>query len=444
MSFSSISSIPTTDGVSTEARDPLGDLGSEITAAERLLQQLETETLDPPGITRDTYGPGENRAHARMESVARELGLAIDHDGAGNLYMTLPGSRPDLPSIMIGSHLDSVPHGGNFDGAAGVVAGLMLLRRLKRWGRIPQRSVTVMAARGEELCWFPYPYIGSQAAFGQLPVDVLDNLKRLDHGGSLGSCIGEAGFDPDRLRRGESYLKPDRILCYLELHIEQGPTLVDAGIPVGIVTGIRGNLRYPYAKIFGHHAHAGAVPRHLRQDAVLAGVELVTALEQYWIQQEAQGVDLVATVGEFYTNPEHHTLTKIPGEVSFTLDIRSESLEVLGAVESYLNSLAEAVSQRRRVQIDLGSCRQALPGRMDPELRGRLNRLATQQGIPALELASGAGHDCAVFANQGIPTAMIFVRNENGSHNPDEAMTIEDFAQGFRLLVAVVDELLEG
>lgn len=416
----------------------------ELMTAERLFDALQAQTQDPPGITRETYGRGENLAHQLMAETARGLDLQLDWDGAGNLYMTLPGADPSLPCVMMGSHLDSVPHGGNFDGAAGVVAGLMVLQRLRRLKRIPRRNITVMAARGEEVCWFPFPYIGSQAAFGLLPLEVLDDLKRLDTGVSLGSAISEAGFDPARLRRGERYLRPERIHCYFELHIEQGPILVNAGIPVGIVTGIRGNIRYPYARIQGSYAHAGAVPRPLRRDAVLAGAEFVTELERYWIEQEAQGVDLVATVGQFATDPLHHTLTKVAGEVSFTLDIRSENNEALGRIREHLWQVAASISQRRGVQIDLGSHSHALPGRLDPSLRAMLETLAAQQGIPTLTLASGAGHDCAIFANQGIPTGMIFVRNENGSHNPDEAMEMADFAQGWRLLVAAVEQMSGG
>lgn len=415
----------------------------EVEQAERLFASLRHHTTDVPGITRDTYGAGENVAHDLMAAAARDLGLEVTTDAAGNLYMTLPGRDPSAPQIMMGSHLDSVPHGGNYDGAAGVVAGLMVLARLKRLGRIPQRSVTVMGCRAEELCWFPAPYIGSRAAFGLLPPALLDGLKRGDTGLSLAEHMAMSGFQPERLRQGEVYLRPEHIHCYLELHIEQGPALVDAGIPVGIVTGIRGSLRYRHCRIQGRYAHAGAVPRHLRQDAVLAGVEFVQALEQHWLQREADGIDFVATVGEFSTNPEHHTLTKVPGEVQFTMDLRSEDHPALLATDVYLREIAADIGQRRGVTIDLGECTHALPGLMDVNLRQRLKTLAQQQGIPTLTMASGAGHDCAVFANQGIPTAMVFVRNENGSHNADEAMDIVDFALGWQLLAALVDELIE-
>ncbi len=416
----------------------------EMKQAEWLFESLCQQTTDVPGITRDTYGAGENVAHDLMAETARDLGLQVATDAAGNLYMTLPGRDPLAPHIMIGSHLDSVPHGGNYDGAAGVVAGLMVLARLKRLGRIPARSVTVMGCRAEELCWFPAPYIGSRAAFGLLPAVLLDELRRADTGLSLAEHMTMSGFQPERLRQGEAYLRPEHIHCYLELHIEQGPALVDAGIPVGIVSGIRGSLRYRHCRIQGRYAHAGAVPRHLRQDAVMAGVEFVHALEQHWLQQEADGIDFVATVGEFSTNPEHHALTKVPGEVQFTMDIRSEDNSALLATDVYLRGVAAEIGQRRGVTIDLGKLTNALPGLMDINLRQTLKTLAQQHKIPTMEMASGAGHDCAVFANQGIPTAMVFVRNENGSHNADEAMDMADFALGWQLLAALVDELINS
>ncbi len=415
----------------------------EIQQAEYLFTCLRDNTSDPPGITRDSYGSGENYAHQLMASFAHDLDLQVKTDAAGNLYITLVGQDPEAAELMMGSHLDSVPHGGNYDGAAGVVAGLMVLHRLRRLGKTPKRSVTVMGCRAEELCWFPSPYIGSRLAFGLLPLSLLDELKRADTGLSLGEQMTAAGFFPEQLSQGEASLKAHRIHSYLELHIEQGPALVDAEIPVGIVTGIRGNLRYRYGNVKGRYAHAGAVPRHLRQDAVLAAVEFVTELEKLWLQYEREGVDFVATVGQFSTDPILHTMTKIPGDVKFTMDIRSEDNEVLLATDTHLRQVASQISQHRDVQIELGEFSHALPGVLDAGLRQSLCDLAQDLEIPTLEMASGAGHDCAIFVNQGIPSAMIFVRNQNGSHNADEAMEMDDFALGWQLLASLVDRLID-
>jgi N-carbamoyl-L-amino-acid hydrolase len=417
------------------------DLEAETALAGRLFDHLRTHSKSRLGVTRASYGEGEQMAHDLMQGLGQELGLEKRVDAAGNLYLTLPGRDRARPAIMTGSHLDSVPEGGNYDGAAGVVAGMAMLARWRRAGRQPAQDITVMGVRAEELSWFPAPYIGSRAAFGLLEPEALDQAKRFDTGRSLAEHMAEAGFQPECIRAREPQLSVDRIRCFFELHIEQGPVLVAKAIPVGIVTGIRGNIRYRECHIMGRYGHAGAEPRETRQDALLAGVELVSRLEQLWLEHETSGKDLVATVGRFHTDTEVHTMTKIPGEIWFSMDIRSEDNDVLLSIDRRLRVMAQEIGARRNVTIDLGAFTNARPGPIDPGMRGRLEVLARTLGIPALSMASGAGHDAAVFANKGVPTAMVFVRNAHGSHNPDEAMELADFALGLKLLVAAVEEI---
>lgn len=417
------------------------DLEAETALAGQWFDHLRRQSKSRLGVTRASYGTGEQMAHELMQGIGQTLGLEQRIDAAGNLYLTLPGRDRSLPAIMTGSHLDSVPEGGNYDGAAGVVAGMAMLARWRRAGRQPNRDITVMGVRAEELSWFPAPYIGSRAAFGLLDPEALDKCVRPDTGRTLAQHMAEAGFEPERIRAREKQLDAARIRCFLELHIEQGPVLVQKGLPVGIVTGIRGNLRYRDCHVAGRYGHAGAEPRESRQDAVLAGVEFVGCLEKLWIEHEAAGKDLVATVGQFHTDTAVHTMTKIPGEIWFSMDIRSEDNGVLLAIDRELRAIAAEIGARRGVTIDLGAYTNALPGPIDKTHRARLERLASTLAIPALPMASGAGHDSAVFGTQGVPTAMIFVRNEHGSHNPDEAMDLADFAQGLRLLVAAVEEI---
>jgi N-carbamoyl-L-amino-acid hydrolase len=420
------------------------DLGAETEQAGRWFDHLRRHSQGRLGVTRASYGAGEQMAHDLMQGIGRTLALDQRIDAAGNLYLTLPGRDRALPAIMTGSHLDSVPEGGNYDGAAGVVAGLAMLARWRRAGRRPRHDITVMGVRAEELSWFPAPYIGSRAAFGRLEPAALDRCVRPDTGRTLAQHMADAGFAPERVRAGEQQLDARRIACFLELHIEQGPLLVQKELPVGIVTGIRGNLRYRDCHVVGRYGHAGAEPRATRQDAVLAGVEFVGRLERVWIEHEAAGKDLVATVGRFHTDTAVHTMTKIAGEVWFSMDIRSEDNAILLEVDRTLRGAAAEIGSRRGVTIDLGAYTNALPGPIDPGHRARLGRLARELGIPALAMASGAGHDSAVFGNAGVPTAMIFVRNQHGSHNPDEAMALADFAEGLRLLVAAVEEIDGG
>ena len=284
------------------------DLDPETALAGQWFEHLRTHSKGRLGVTRASYGEGEQMAHELMQGIGQTLGLEKRIDAAGNLYLTLPGQDRSLPAIMTGSHLDSVPEGGNYDGAAGVVAGMAMLARWHRAGRRPKRDITVMGVRAEELSWFPAPYIGSRAAFGLLEPEALDACRRPDTGRTLAEHMRALGFAPDRIRARERQLDPARIACFLELHIEQGPVLVDRGLPVGIVTGIRGNLRYRNPHIVGRYGHAGAEPRLSRNDAVMAGVEFVSRLEALWLEHEAAGKDLVCTVGQFHTDVgrSHH------------------------------------------------------------------------------------------------------------------------------------------
>jgi N-carbamoyl-L-amino-acid hydrolase len=387
---------------------------------------------DEPGVSRDPYGAGEQRAHARMAELAGTLGLEIARDAAANLYMTQPGCDRSSPGVVIGSHLDSVPHGGNFDGAAGVVAGLAALAALQRLGLTPCCDVTVMGIRAEESIWFQVSYIGSRSALGTLPDGALD-VRRIDTGRTLAEHVADCGGDPAALRAGQRHLDPVRLRAYLELHIEQAPSLVAAGRPVGICTGIPGNFRYPDAWIEGSHDHVG-LPRRFRRDAAMAGAEFAVALDAVWQEHEARGVPMACTIGRFHTDPALHGLTIVPGAFHFSLDVRAYDEAVLAALDRRVAAIVASIEQRRGVRFHLGTKARAAVGPVDPAIHDALAAGATALGIAALALGSPASHDAAAFAAAGVPMGMIFVRNENGSHNPREAMTIDDFLEGTALL----------
>jgi N-carbamoyl-L-amino-acid hydrolase len=395
--------------------------------AARLFAELSRASADPPGVTRDSFGTGEAAAHAMIHREAEALGLETRTDAIGNLYVTFAGQDRSAPALMTGSHMDSVPHGGNFDGAAGVLAGFVLLERLMNGPALPC-DVTLMVIRAEEMIWFPQHYLGSRAAFGLLPPNTPDTLRRADNGRSLADHMIQEGFDPQVIRDALPQLDPNNIRAFVEVHIEQGPVLVEADLPVGIVTGIRGNIRYRFATITGQTTHAGGVPRRVRRDAVLAGAELLNVLERYWSEAETRGEDMVLTFGEFTTDAAQHGITKVPGLVRFTLDVRSESDAVLDAFDKMLQTEVSRISEARNVQIDLGPKTQAPSAPMTAKIRDGLEQAAQTIGARSMRLPSGGGHDCAVFAGLGVPAGMLFVRNENGSHNPDEHMAFEDFA----------------
>src|SRR4029077_19355789 len=257
-------------------------------------------------------------------------------------------------SVIMGSHLDSVPQGGNFDGAAGVVAGVCVLTALRRARYVPGFDLTVMGIRAEESAWFDIAYLGSGGAFGLLDPACL-SIARSDNGRSLEATLKERGFDPQPIRERRRLLDPARIRAYLELHIEQGPTLLARGLPAAVVTGIRGCKRFRNARCLGEYAHSGAVDRPYRHDAVAATVALLHEMESVWLRELQAGADLVLTSGELCTDAALHGPSKIAGETRFVLDIRSLSGETMEAVGAAARSAAARISEAYRVRLDLGA-----------------------------------------------------------------------------------------
>ena len=405
----------------------------DLNLAASLFEALSRATRYGRGIVRDSYGAGEQAAHDIVRSAAETIGLEVSVDAIGNLTMTLPGRDRSAQRIIIGSHLDSVPQGGNFDGAAGVVAGVCAVSAMRQAGAVPPCDLAVMAIRAEESAWFDVAYLGSAGAFGLLDPNCLSIL-RSDNGQSLESALTQRGFDPQAIREHRRLLEPSQIRAYLELHIEQGPTLVDQGLPAAVVTGIRGCKRFRNARCIGEYAHSGAVSRSYRHDAVAATVAFLHHMETAWLRQEEAGADLVLTAGELFTDPAMHGPSKIAGETHFVLDLRSLSDATMNTVATEARDAAARIGAAYRVSIDLGTTSDSPAAVMDSRLRSRLMSLLDRP----FEMASGAGHDAAVFAKLGIPAAMIFVRNENGSHNPDEAMSLDDFAVGARSLMGLL------
>lgn len=400
--------------------------------AGSLFDQLRRDGQDDPGVTRDPYGPGEQRAHATVAAAAQPFGLHLARDAAANLYLTRQGLDRTAPAVIIGSHLDSVPHGGNFDGAAGVVAGLVALAALQQLELQPANDITVMGIRAEESIWFQVSYIGSRGALGTLPEGAL-GVPRIDTRRTLAEHIAECGGDPDALRAGRRFLDPSRLRAFLELHIEQAPSLLEAGTAVGICSGIPGNFRYPDAVIEGRHDHVG-LPRRFRRDAAIAGAEFAMGLDRIWEEQETRGVPMAATLGRFHTDARVHGLTIVPGRFQFSLDVRAYDEAVLEELNREVDALIAGIEQRRGVQFHRGATARAPVGPVDPAIKAALLEGAAELGTPVLELGSPASHDAAAFAAAGVPMGMIFIRNENGSHNPREAMALDDFLAGTAVL----------
>ena len=323
-----------------------------------------------------------------------EAGLEVESDSCGNLFGRLRGQDPAQPELWVGSHLDSVPQGGRFDGALGVVAGLEAVERAAAAGR-PPRTLAVVAFRDEEGGAFPRGCFGSRGRFGRLTEDEVREA-------------AARGLGPD-----EPAPLPG---AYLELHVEQGPVLERAGVPLGVVTSIAGQARG--TMVFdGEACHAGTTPMDARDDALCRAAELVLH-----VRDAARGIPgAVATVGRLEVEPGAANV--IPGHVAMSVDARAPDRERLGALVERLG-LDLAVNP---------------PSAMDPSLMGVLREEIERRGLPVFELPSGAGHDAGVVAAAGVPAAMLFVRSRGGiSHHPDEESSVEDVALGVEVLAAAV------
>ncbi|MGX9961835.1 hydantoinase/carbamoylase family amidase [Roseomonas sp. F4] len=403
--------------------------------AQTLFRQIHEATAHPAGgVTREAYGPGEAMAHGLLRDAGLAIGLATRTDPAGNLYLRLAGRDPAAKRLLIGSHLDSVPQGGDYDGVAGVLAGLAVVAGMQRAGFVPPRDIEVMAIRAEEAgAWFPFGCPGSRAAVGQFPAEALD-VRRMDAPITLGQAMREAGFDPDWCAAGGVEISAENTAAFIELHIEQGPVLEAEGLPLAIVTGIPGSRRHRFARVIGEWNHSGATPRRYRHDAAAALAELAYRLEQEWVALEAAGRELVCTFCVMATTAQAG-FTKIAGEAEFKLDVRSVDQQALDLLFAALHRLVAEIAARRGVRFELGPESSGAPTPLDPGLMAALEHAARDLGIAHRRMPSGGGHDASAFAKAGIPSAMLFIRNQHGSHNPDEAMRMEDFDAACQVLM---------
>lgn len=403
--------------------------------AERLFSDIAASTADTEGVSRPAFSAVETATLDYLAAFARRHGLAAWYDAGRNLMMSLPEDAAAPCAVVVGSHVDSVPYGGNYDGLAGVVAGLICLARARREGRRFARPVRVLAMRGEESAWFGPCYIGSKALTGALaPAELA--AKHKGDGRSLEAHMADIGIDMKRVDAGVPLADLAAMEAYLELHIEQGPLLVGREKPAAVVSGIRGNVRHRHIVCIGEEGHSGAVPKAFRKDPVLALADLLVRLDESWTTILNKGGDLVLTSGMVGTDPARHAMSRIPDSISFSLDIRSQSKKTLADMEALLKREVRQIERERHVRFEFDEPMRVDPAVCDPRLTERLQKAMATVGQEPFVMASGGGHDAAVFQAAGVPSAMVFVRNRNGSHNPNEAMEIDDLLAGIDIVYA--------
>ena len=397
-----------------------------------IFEDIAELTKDKEGVSRETYGKGETDAINYLSKLAIQLGLHVEVDDAANVFYS---SKPIENSryILVGSHMDSVPIGGNFDGLAGVLAGFLILSYISKNKINLSLPLKVVALRGEESAWYGRNYIGSKSIFGLLTKEDLKATHRKT-GEKLSKAMKNCGVDLNKILSSTSLIDKENIELFIELHIEQGPILVDRNWPAAIVTGIRGNNRHHNIICKGSAGHSGTIPRYLRKDSVFAGADLITRMDDHWNTIQQHGGDLVLTSGIFQTDSDHHAMSRIPGEIFFSFESRSQDIATLDALEGLLKSECKTIEKERGVKFEFDDLIKSSPAELDQGIIKKLLDAGESLGFERASLPSGAGHDAAVFANVGIKTGMIFVRNDKGSHNPYEAMDIKDFMAGLSIL----------
>lgn len=400
------------------------------TKTERIQKDLEVLAQytdgSGEGITRLTYTPEEMAARRYLAAEMEKAGMAVRLDAAGNVVGRIEGSRPELPILMIGSHIDSIRNGGNFDGMAGVVAGIEVARAIHDAGITPLRSIEVVGITGEENSRFFPGVVGSRAMVGELPPDEINSTVGAD-GVPLADAMRECGLDPARI--AEAIRPAGSIYMYFELHIEQCKVLEMTKTPVGVVTSICGAAHHDIT-VYGQADHAGGTPMDMRSDAVMAVAE--AALEAERLAVEA-GHNTVATFGKLDVSPNIPNV--IPGEVHVVADIRSSDASCNKFVMDGIERKLDEVCARRGCTY---TAHQTLHGEatiVPDGMIALLTEKANALGIKNRLIYSGAGHD-AVVMNAVTPVAMLFVPSRGGrSHCPEEWTDYADIRLGTEVLL---------
>ena len=390
-------------------------------------QRLATFSEMAGGTLRSFLSPPMRNCHRELESWLNALGAKVALDGAGNLRGFYAGEQPAAPRVLVGSHLDTVPNAGAYDGILGVVLAVTLLEALE--GRRLPFGIEVIGFSEEEGVRFGTPFIGSRALVGRLDEELLN--RRDAKGISVQTAIEHFGLNPTEIPRAA--LKDDT-LAYLEFHIEQGPVLESLEQPLGVVEAIAGQTRMELC-FLGRANHAGTTPMHLRHDALAAAAEWIVAVERT-AQSE---LTLVATVGRIETTPGATNV--IAGEVRLTLDVRHKSDDVRKRATEILMQQAHEIAERRGLSLRRSEFLNQKAVDMDPFLVQQIEEAVRKTGSEPHRMVSGAGHDAMILAEK-IPTAMIFLRSPGGiSHDPAESVLPEDVEKALECGLYFLDQL---
>ncbi len=377
------------------------------------------------GNNRQALTEADGAARRRLAEWCGALGLDTAVDGVGNMMVLRPGTDPDARPVAFGSHLDTQPTGGRYDGVLGVLGGLEILRTVHDLGIRTRRPLLLVNWTDEEGTRFAPPMMGSAVHAGATSLD--EALATTDDDGTtLGAALDAIGW------RGAAEPGAQGFHAYYELHIEQGPVLEAEGIDIGVVTAAQGHV-WLDATLTGRESHSGATPMGLRKDA---GLGLARLAERVHAIALAHQPDAVGTIGRAILHPNSRNV--IAGRVEFTVDLRSPDAEKLRAMRSLVETEARAIADNLGLGLEIRVASDVPPVAFDPERVARVRRAAERLGVSHRDIVSGAGHDACLIARVA-PTAMVFCPCEGGlSHNEAEAITEEWARRGTEVLMHAV------
>lgn len=407
---------------------PLGD--RIVALALRLAEFSET----PDGLTCTYMTPTHRAVAKQLSDWMSAAGMSVAIDAVGNVVGRYAAADPAARTLIVGSHYDTVVDAGSYDGRLGILTGLVAVEELQRTGRRLPFHLDLIGFAEEEGVRFSAPYIGSSAIAGRFDRAAL--MRRDADGQTVADLIHKSGHDPDKL--DALARRPEDLLGYLEVHIEQGPVLLEQNLSVGIVTSIAGNLRYSVS-LTGVSGHAGTVPMALRRDAAAAAAEIVLYVEQ----RCSAAPTLVGTVGRLAV--PNGAINVIPGRCDLTLDIRAGDDATRDAAAADVLAEIGRIAKRRNIATEIREIHRGPAVPCSPRLQAQLTRAIARAGQRPFHLPSGAGHDAVMFSGV-TDVAMLFVRCGNGgiSHSPLETVTAADADLGARILIDTITNFEPG
>ncbi len=374
------------------------------------------------GVSRVAFSDADVIGHKYAMELIKAVESTPRIDPAGNIFARREGSDSSLPRILFGSHIDSVPNGGNFDGDLGSLSAIEIMRTLNERGVVARHPLELVIWTAEEA-----GLIGSSAAAGELPREELD---RSVYGVKVADGFRKLGGDPARL--AEARRASGSFRCYLELHIEQGGNLDKAGIPIGVVEGIVAIDEYD-VEIRGFANHAGTTPMPERRNALLAAAKLIEAVQEVVTSRPGRQV---GTVGHLEVSPNARNV--VPGLVKHSIELRDLSAEKIAALAEQIKARAQEIAKQTDTEIVITKVEHDPPAHATPEIQAAIGKAATELGLKTMRLPSGAGHDAQMMARLG-PMGMIFVPSVGGiSHSPKELTRWEDCANGANVLMHTI------